>query len=147
MSNESGCPFTAGGQKSQPRHMPSNRDWWPHYLNLSILHQHTPQANPMGEEFNYAEEFKSLDLAALRSDGTDLREPGRPRRRTRSDRLRARYSRNLWSDGDERRGDSRAHRRWAHVRQMSRCGRGDARRCRSWGCHHHRSGPRLEESL
>jgi catalase (peroxidase I) len=77
MSNGSGCPFTGGGQKSQPRHMPSNRDWWPHYLNLSILHQHTPQANPMGEEFNYAEEFKSLDLAALRSDGTDLREPGR----------------------------------------------------------------------
>ena len=72
MSNGSGCPFTGGGQKSQPRHMPSNRDWWPHYLNLSILHQHTPQANPMGEEFNYAQEFKSLDLAALRADIYEL---------------------------------------------------------------------------
>jgi len=72
MSNGSGCPFRGGGQKSQPRHMPSNRDWWPHYLNLSILHQHTPQANPMGESFNYAEEFKSLDLAALRADIFEL---------------------------------------------------------------------------
>jgi catalase-peroxidase len=52
--------------------MPSNRDWWPHYLNLSILHQHTPQANPMGQEFNYAEEFKTLDLAALRADIYEL---------------------------------------------------------------------------
>ena len=72
MSSESGCPFTGGGQKHQPRHRPSNRDWWPNYLHLNILHQHTPQANPMGEEFNYAEEFKSLDLAALRADIYEL---------------------------------------------------------------------------
>lgn len=68
MSSESGCPFMGGGQQSQPRHVPTNREWWPHYLNLSILHQHSPQSNPMGEEFDYAEEFKSLDLNVLRQD-------------------------------------------------------------------------------
>ncbi|URD49026.1 catalase/peroxidase HPI [Chroococcidiopsis sp. CCNUC1] len=52
--------------------MPSNRDWWPKYLNLSILHQHSPQANPMSEAFNYAEEFKKLDLAAVRADIFEL---------------------------------------------------------------------------
>jgi catalase-peroxidase len=68
MSSESGCPFTGSGQKSTPRHVPSNRDWWPNYLNLNILHQHSPQANPMGEAFNYAEAFKTLDLEAVRRD-------------------------------------------------------------------------------
>ncbi|HEY9626999.1 MAG TPA: catalase/peroxidase HPI [Coleofasciculaceae cyanobacterium] len=72
MSSGSGCPFTGGGQKLQPRHIPTNREWWPHYLNLSVLHQHSSQANPMGEEFNYAEEFKTLDLAALRADVFEL---------------------------------------------------------------------------
>jgi catalase-peroxidase len=46
----------------------SNRDWWPNQLNLNILHQHSPLSNPMGEEFNYAEEFKTLDLEALKKD-------------------------------------------------------------------------------
>jgi catalase-peroxidase len=46
----------------------SNRDWWPNQLNLTILHQHSPLSNPMGEEFNYAEEFKKLDLEALKKD-------------------------------------------------------------------------------
>jgi catalase-peroxidase len=45
-----------------------NTDWWPNQLNLKMLHQHSPQANPMGEEFNYAEEFKSLDLDAVIKD-------------------------------------------------------------------------------
>ncbi|MBD2309872.1 catalase/peroxidase HPI [Chroococcidiopsis sp. FACHB-1243] len=72
MSSESGCPFTGGSQKLTARHMPSNRDWWPKYLNLSILHQHSPQANPMSEAFNYAEEFKKLDLAAVRADIFEL---------------------------------------------------------------------------
>jgi catalase-peroxidase len=72
MSNESKCPFMDGVQKFTARHMPSNRDWWPKYLHLSILHQHSPQANPMGEAFNYAEEFKSLDLAAVRADIFEL---------------------------------------------------------------------------
>ncbi|HPQ45502.1 MAG TPA: catalase/peroxidase HPI [Syntrophales bacterium] len=46
----------------------SSRDWWPNQLNLAILHQHSSKSNPMGEEFNYAEEFKKLDLAALKKD-------------------------------------------------------------------------------
>ena len=46
----------------------SNRDWWPNQLNLKILHQNSPLSNPMGEEFNYAEEFKKLDLDALKKD-------------------------------------------------------------------------------
>jgi catalase-peroxidase len=46
----------------------SNRDWWPNQLKLDILHQHSSKSNPMGEDFNYAEEFKSLDLAAVKKD-------------------------------------------------------------------------------
>ncbi len=46
----------------------SNRDWWPNQLNLKILHQHSAKSNPMGEDFHYAEEFKSLDLAAVKKD-------------------------------------------------------------------------------
>jgi catalase-peroxidase len=46
----------------------SNRDWWPNQLNLNILHQHSPLSNPMGKEFNYAEEFKKLDLKAVKKD-------------------------------------------------------------------------------
>jgi catalase-peroxidase len=46
----------------------TNRDWWPNQLNLNILHQHSPLSNPMGEEFNYADEFKKLDLEALKKD-------------------------------------------------------------------------------
>ena len=46
----------------------SNRDWWPNQLNLRILHQHSQLSNPMGEEFNYAEEFKKLDLEAVKQD-------------------------------------------------------------------------------
>ncbi|MBW4623331.1 MAG: catalase/peroxidase HPI [Cyanosarcina radialis HA8281-LM2] len=72
MSSTSGCPFTNGGQQLTPRHKPSNREWWPKYLNLSILHQHSPQSNPLGEAFDYAEAFKSLDLAAVRADIFEL---------------------------------------------------------------------------
>jgi catalase-peroxidase len=46
----------------------SNRDWWPNQLNLNVLHQHSPLSNPMGKEFNYAEEFKKLDFKALKKD-------------------------------------------------------------------------------
>jgi catalase-peroxidase len=46
----------------------SNRDWWPNQLNLKVLHQHSPLSNPMGGEFNYAREFKKLDLAAVKKD-------------------------------------------------------------------------------
>jgi len=47
---------------------PSNRDWWPNQLPLDVLHQHSSQSNPLGREFNYAREFKSLDLKALKKD-------------------------------------------------------------------------------
>jgi catalase-peroxidase len=50
----------------------SNRDWWPNQLNLKVLHQHSPLSNPMGEAFNYAEAFKSLDLDALKKDIFEL---------------------------------------------------------------------------
>ncbi|MEM9537127.1 MAG: catalase/peroxidase HPI [Cyanobacteria bacterium P01_E01_bin.45] len=53
--------FTSGGGTA-------NRDWWPNQLSLKVLHQHSPQCNPMGETFNYAEEFKTLDLSAVKSD-------------------------------------------------------------------------------
>jgi catalase-peroxidase len=46
----------------------SNKDWWPNQLDISILHQHSSKSNPMGEEFNYAEEFKKLDLQAVKED-------------------------------------------------------------------------------
>jgi catalase-peroxidase len=46
----------------------SNQDWWPNQLNLEVLHQHSPRSNPMGEEFTYADEFKTLDLDALKRD-------------------------------------------------------------------------------
>jgi catalase-peroxidase len=49
-------------------HGTSSRDWWPNQLNLKLLHQHSKKSNPMGEEFNYAEEFKKLDLAAVKKD-------------------------------------------------------------------------------
>ncbi|MBE0533862.1 MAG: catalase/peroxidase HPI [Rhodospirillales bacterium] len=61
------CPVVHGqGDRSgRPR---SNKDWWPNQLNVNILHQNSPPSNPMGEGFNYAEEFKKLDLAAIKKD-------------------------------------------------------------------------------
>ncbi|MDP4785509.1 MAG: catalase-peroxidase, partial [Alphaproteobacteria bacterium] len=50
----------------------SNREWWPNQLNISILHQHDQKSNPMGANFNYREEFKSLDYEALKRDLHDL---------------------------------------------------------------------------
>ena len=71
MNEISKCPMhgtparvTIGGR--------TNRDWWPNQLNLKILHQHAPAANPMGTAFNYADEFKKLDFAALKRDITAL---------------------------------------------------------------------------
>ncbi|WP_334173356.1 catalase/peroxidase HPI [Sinomonas sp.] len=54
---------------SRPRTI---HDWWPNQLNLQVLHQHSPQANPMGQDYNYAEEFKTLDVEALRQDLIEL---------------------------------------------------------------------------
>jgi catalase-peroxidase len=50
----------------------TNRDWWPDQLDLSVLHQHSPRVNPMGEDFDYAEAFKSLDVEAIKRDITDV---------------------------------------------------------------------------
>jgi catalase-peroxidase len=64
MSEESKCPVhhrPAGGGTT-------NQDWWPNQLNLDILHQHSSKSNPMGEDFNYAKEFQSLDLPAVKQD-------------------------------------------------------------------------------
>ena len=68
MSEESKCPVT--GKTSVPKtgRGPSNQDWWPNRLNLKILHQHSSKPDPMGEDFNYAEEFMKLDLAAVKKD-------------------------------------------------------------------------------
>src|SRR5882672_9302105 len=57
------CPFNhaAGGGTS-------NQDWWPNQLKLELLHQHSSRSNPMGEDFDYAKEFESLDLAAVKED-------------------------------------------------------------------------------
>ena len=68
MSEDSKCPVTGSAHKHTAGRGTSNRDWWPNQLNLKILHQHSSLSNPMGEGFNYAEEFKKLDLAALKQD-------------------------------------------------------------------------------
>ena len=67
-SSEAKCPFSDGARKHAMAKGPTNADWWPNQLNLKSLHQHSPLANPMGEEFNYAEEFKTLDLDAVIKD-------------------------------------------------------------------------------
>lgn len=67
-ANGSGkCPFS-GAQVKQGTDVPNNSFWWPNALNLDILHQHDSKTNPLGENFNYADEFKKLDLEALKND-------------------------------------------------------------------------------
>jgi catalase-peroxidase len=68
MSDEAKCPFPSGAPKSTVAGTRTNADWWPNQLNLKILRQHSQLNNPMGEAFNYAEEFKSLDLNAVIKD-------------------------------------------------------------------------------
>jgi len=68
MNEDTKCPVTGGANKQSTGRGTSNRDWWPNQLNLKILHQNSNMINPMGEEFNYAEEFKKLDLEALKKD-------------------------------------------------------------------------------
>ena len=68
MSNEARCPFSGDARKHTAAGAPTSADWWPSQLNLKILHQHSSKANPMGGDFNYAEEFKSLDLNAVITD-------------------------------------------------------------------------------
>jgi catalase-peroxidase len=68
MSSEAKCPFSGGMLKHTSAGAKGNRDWWPDQLNLGILHQHSSLSNPMGADFDYAKEFKSLDLDAVIKD-------------------------------------------------------------------------------
>jgi len=65
MSTEAKCPFAGRNAVAES---PSNASWWPNQLKLNILHQHSSKSDPMGQAFNYAEEFKSLDLNAVIKD-------------------------------------------------------------------------------
>ena len=66
------CPFLNGELKQAAGGGTTNRDWWPDALNLNILRQHSELADPMGNDFDYAKEFKKLDLAAVKKDLADL---------------------------------------------------------------------------
>ena len=68
MSTETKCPFSSGAPKPTVAGATTNADWWPNQLNLKMLHQNSPLSDPMGKEFNYAEEFKTLDLNAVVKD-------------------------------------------------------------------------------
>ena len=72
IDQKGGCPVMHGSGKHTTFDMRSNKDWWPNQLNLKILHQNSPLGDPMGDTFNYAEEFKTLDLDAVKKDLADL---------------------------------------------------------------------------
>ncbi|MFM1548896.1 MAG: catalase/peroxidase HPI [Lentisphaeria bacterium] len=72
MSNEGKCPVMNASHRHTAAGALSNRDWWPNQLKLQILHQNSALSDPMGETFNYAEEFNSLDLDALKKDIAEL---------------------------------------------------------------------------
>src|SRR5260370_11754709 len=65
---EAKCPVKVGARRHTVAGAPTNAGWWPNQLNLKILHQNSPLSDPMGKAFNYAEEFKSLDLDAVIKD-------------------------------------------------------------------------------
>jgi len=68
MTDDSKSPAMGEGNRQVTGKGPSNRDWWPNQVNLRVLSRHSPRSNPMGAEFDYAEEFKKLDLAAIKAD-------------------------------------------------------------------------------
>ena len=70
--NDATCPVTGAAQKAGAGSGTVNRDWWPNQLKLGILHQQSAKSDPMGESFDYAEEFRSLDLDAVKQDIFDL---------------------------------------------------------------------------
>ena len=72
MSSENKCPFSAMHGARTTAAAQSNSDWWPKQLNLRILRQHSSKSSPMGKDFNYANEFKKLDLAVVKKDLTAL---------------------------------------------------------------------------
>ena len=82
-----GCPFTGGDPLSDHAQEPralrallgrTNRDWWPNHLSVDILHQQGRTGDPMGDDFDYAKEFKTLDLAAVKADLTALMTDSQP---------------------------------------------------------------------
>ena len=68
INDSSRCPFTGGAIGFTTSTKRSNRDWWPNALDLKMLRQNSSLADPMGEDFNYAEEFKTLDLNSVMDD-------------------------------------------------------------------------------
>lgn len=72
VNDEAKCPFLNGEMNKAAGGGTRNRDWWPNQLNLNILRQNSNLSDPMGEDFNYAEEFKSLDLKAVKNDLFEL---------------------------------------------------------------------------
>ena len=68
MSTEAKCPFSGGAGSHTVSGAPTNAGWWPKQLNLKMLHQQSSKSNPMGQAFDYAEEFKTLDLDAVVRD-------------------------------------------------------------------------------
>jgi len=78
MTNESKCPVMGEVRRHTQAGAFSNKDWWPNQLNLKILDQNSPQTNPMGKDFNYAEEFKKIDLDALKKDIFQVMQTSQP---------------------------------------------------------------------
>lgn len=72
MSENGKCPVTGKMGSTAGNRVPSNKEWWPNQLNLGILHQHHPSSNPMGPDFDYAQEFNKLDFEALKKDLKDF---------------------------------------------------------------------------
>ena len=72
MNIEAKCPIMHGAKNPSAKGSSANQQWWPNQLNLKILNQNSPQVDPMGADFDYAKEFKSLDLKALKADLTEL---------------------------------------------------------------------------
>ena len=72
MTTETKCPVTNAARRHTAAGALSNRDWWPNQLNLQILHQNSRECSPLGPEFNYAEEFRKLDLQAVKRDLAEL---------------------------------------------------------------------------
>ena len=68
MTTETGCPYAGGARRNAVAGARTNADWWPGQLNLKILHQRPARSNPLGEAFDYAREFRSLDLDAVIRD-------------------------------------------------------------------------------
>ena len=66
------CPVMGAAHANATMGSRSNRDWWPNQLNLGLLHQNPPAADPLGDEFDYAQAFDTLDLAELKQDIMDL---------------------------------------------------------------------------